>query len=541
MEGAFPMRYARTAIVACVVLVLGSAAWAQPAAPQRSLVQSGQLMRTVRGSLLWSPRGDRIACTEELLIADGEPTGRVLCITGVDDRSLVRVGEGDAPMDPAWSPDGEHLAYIAEDPTTPGHGDLVVSPLGDREPRRLTRDGGFFMPKWVQEPDADRFLILRDQGVGIAGTRSICLFSPGEQDPALVYRPLAKWENDESGMRDLVLSPSGRLAFFTTQVADAERSRKALGLGLFRLGDEGGWTQSPAEPEPLEAPSGATKVVMARWSPDETRVAMVLKGGSELDWSIWVLDVATGGARRAVPGNEPGMYLCMEWADRGTALLALYAPGPGEGRGPQLRVIPLDGGKPVVLAPDWGSGLVIDQGVELAADPSGTIFAVGAADDIRLLRLGTAEESSKWVSRRNLIALGNALLEWAQSNAWAGTERGLLPDPSDERCRKAFEGINWKQDGFWVDLVRRRMESAVGHAEFETRLLCPGDPKKNRSSYFIPESSYGLDVSFAAHTPGDTVILREREGIHPDGYYVVRWNPVRVEWVPTAPRTEGGP
>jgi hypothetical protein len=534
-------------MVACVAMVLGGMALAQTDAPQRSLVQAGQLMRTVRGNLLWSPRGDRIACTEELLVADGEPTGRVLCVTGIDDRSVVRVGDGEAPMDPAWSPDGEHLAYIAEDPTTPGHGDLVVSTLGDpvvtppddREPRHLTRGGGFFMPKWVQEPDADRFLIVRDQGRGITGTRSICLFSPGEQDPALAYRPLAKWENDESGMRNLVLSPSGRLAFYTTQVADAERSRKVLGLGLFRLGDESGWTRVPAEPEPLAAPPGATKVVMARWSPDETRIALVVKGAAELDWSIWVLDIATGQSHAAVAGGDPGMYLCIEWADRGTALLALYAPGAGEGRGPQLRVVPLDGGKPVTLTPDWGTGLVIDQGVELAADPTGTIFAVGAADDIRLLRLGTEEEASKWVSRRNLIALGNALLEWAQSNVWADTERGLLPDPNDERCRKAFKGIDWKADDFWVDLVRRRMEAAVGHAEFEARLLCPGDPRKGRSSYFIPESSYGLDVSFAARTPGDTVILREREGLHPDGYYVLRWNPVRVEWVPTI-ATGGG-
>ncbi len=524
------------------------------------MVQGGRLVHTVRSGLLWAPAGGRLLCIEETLVGQEQravTAERSLVVIEPDSGELLRIGEDDAPIDPTWSPDGRHIAYIAEDPTTPNRGDLVLADLGGIEPRPLTRGGGYSMPLWLQEPTGDCFLLLRAEGRGAAATISLCLLRPGENDPAKAVTPLATWPAVGQGLNDLSCSPDGALVFVTAWQRREDGTR-ALSLGILRLRTETGWATGPVTPEFHPLPAGASQIAAAGWSPDGSKMALLARGDSEVDWYPCVLDGRTGEVRRVPTPREPGAYLRLVWADGGDGLLALYMPGPGENRPPQLRILPLDGGAPVPIDPEWGPGLTLDLDLELAGDPSCTLYAAASGNDVRLVKLGTREEARDRIIRGNLVYLGLKLLTWAQREQWAernaaGAVPSLLPDPKSEACRKTLPGAAWKTDAFWIDLIRplARGDFPQGAfpAAFEEKLWSPGDAPKGgrRSSYLMPEGAHAMDVSLGSRAPAGSVVLQERTDIRPEGYYVLRWDPrapggpLVPEWIAAGQAPEGAP
>jgi hypothetical protein len=552
------MRRVSPLAVAILLLGLCLGGLAQTESPRREVIGAGSFCRTQCGAPLWSPLGDRLAFTEDLVVGSagqGTIAQHSLRVVSVDGSFVELLGSSesatdapdsnDSPIDACWSPDGLHLAYIAEDPTTPEMGDLAISRLGGLKPEHATRGGGYYNPKWLQEVDADRFLILRDANTRAGASTSLLLLSPRATDPAEVARPLAVWDRDAGGIDSVTYSPSGALALVTASIR--AEGRETLALGILRLRTADGWTATPVEPQYFTLPDTIGRVASPRWAPDENRVLFLAKGQRELTWKPWVLDVTTGVPQALSRGTEPGFYGCAEWADRGAAVLGLYIPGVGEGRPPSLRMVPLDGSRPTTLEPGWDP-LVLETGVELAGDASGTLFALCSGAEIRMLQLGTKDEAAKRTSARNLRTLGQALVKWANANKWAPAVSPnapppvLLPDPTSEVCKTSdlTKGVDWKSDGFWVDLARDALRGPTA-AEFEELLWCPGAAHQgHRSSYIMPPAAYGLDVGALARESEGTIILEERTGTHPDGHYVLKWHPLyadqlEVVWVPAEP------
>lgn len=533
-----------------LTLALAGIAWAQEAPPRRELVSAGVLCTAARGSLVWSPTGQHLAFLELLLTGQSGSevvAERIVRVIGIDGSASPPLAADDAPLEPTWSPDGQSLAYISEDPATPGRGDLVAVRLADGAQTRITRGGGHYAPRWLATADGERFLVLRDGGERVSQTTTLLLISPRETDPARATVPLAIWTRTGSGISSVEASPSGDRAFVIGALT-SEGARR-LAIGVLRLRVDGAWPTSPVEPEWLPVPEALAQASQPRWSTDGTAVAFLGKGQRELTWQPWVATIDPPSFRRVSSGGGTGFYVAAEWADDGRALLGLHVPGTEAPGPPSLRILPLDGSRPSVVEPGW-EPLAIDSGVELAGDPSGTRFAIAARGEIRVLQLGSTADAAKRASAANLERLGRALVDWAQLHPWAppnaaGAIPWLLPDPQSEPCRTATaqhtRGVEWQNDGFWIPLVRSVLNDLM-QADFDALLWCPGAPRGSgrRSSYLVQEEAYGLDVSPLARAPEGTVLLRERDDSHPDGHFVLEWLPSRVDrfevrWIPNAP------
>lgn len=534
----------------CAHVVLLAAALLQPpsaTAPRQSVVRSGPLVRSERGGVVWSPTGDRLAYTESTYISTYLPReSRRTDVCVLDLRTLAwQMVTKDLPgADPAWSPDGAHLAYIELDPIAQGGGDLVVSELGGIERRRLTTGGGFLGPKWLQEPEGDRFLVKREVQSQGAWEAQVCLVTPGPRGQASTVSVLARWSlTGGEGPRAVILSHSGHEAFYVgrAKVEVGGAPRKSLVVGLLDLRPDGRWPSSPVQPVYFEPPPGAEWVDHIRWSSDGTRIAMTVGFAASSQPEVWVLDTTTRTFAKVLGSGSDGTYDLAEWADGDAALVTLYRPRPDPARPqpPELRIVPLADRRPKPLEPTWSSPFLLGPDCEIAPSPDGTILALAASGEIRFIELGTAADAAKVVSTDNMRRLRQALVDWALAAQWAeplanGLVPPLLPDPTSARFRNAYSRIDTRRDDFWVALVRPAMEDAIGKKAFEALLRAPNDPDRRReTSYYMPEEAYGANVHYGL-TGGDTIVLRERAGIHEGGYHIIRLNQT-VEWVEEVP------
>jgi Tol biopolymer transport system component len=120
----------------------------------------GKPRPTSLGSYSWSPDGSRIVYASGETLAGGD-----LYVLGVDDGHVSRVTSDGANEDPAWSPDGRHLAYVHGR----RDGEIWLLDVATGERGRLTTDGGIKAePRW--SPNGSRILYFRDESGEQGGT-----------------------------------------------------------------------------------------------------------------------------------------------------------------------------------------------------------------------------------------------------------------------------------------------------------------------------------------------------------------------------------
>jgi len=519
----------RVTLGLAAVLSLCVIALAQPETEaHRSVVRAGSLVSTDRGSVVWSPAGDRIAYIEWTHIST-ESTRRDICVLGLTDLVWRRITDEFPGTDPTWSPDGTQIAYIEDSPETQGSGDIVAVPVDGGEARRLTHGGGFFRPSWIGVRP-DRLIAFRREGESAASELQACLVSPGADKPVTV---LGRWKAVDGLPRDVLVSPSGQQAFFygTFKVSTEGPARRALRAGLAELHADG----TESTPMLLDPPPASRWIDSPAWSHDEARVVFTIGIEGSAAKEIWLLDAAQRSLSRVLPSSAEGDYDYAEWADGDTALVALYVPtaDPANPKAPQMRLASFDGSKPNTIEPGWTDPLPVGLGVELAPDPTGRVFTVCSSGEIRFFELGTKTEAAQVASIDNLRRLADALVEWAETAMWGddgrGHQRPFLPDPTNKDFQKLFPQVDARSDDFWVDLIAENLKERFGR-DWEKLLRAPNDPDPGRrTSYIIPPESYGADIGFGVDRK-DVPLLRERPGLNPGGYHVLRLSR-SVEWV----------
>ena len=290
----------------------------------RSIPIEGLPERDVRDPA-WSPDGARIAFVNAWA-QDGDG-GRVWSVAAEGGTAAPLTPEGLGALAPAFSPEGERLAFLARDPA--GRWQVWVTgtiPEPAGEPRAVTdhRDLAPTRVRW--SPDGDELLYSADGGlwrVPAAGgepaaipfvarlsfTRPRVEFPPVRFPPPGVQQPAR-------GHMGLAISPSG------TRIG-------AIALGKLWVVPIGGEPPVFGEPRAIaEAPHTAHGLA---WSPDEAEIAFAA-GPLELE-DLYAVDVATGQTRRvtALEGGEREPL----WSPDGAHLAFVHATSEGF----RLRVV----------------------------------------------------------------------------------------------------------------------------------------------------------------------------------------------------------
>ena len=231
----------------------------------------------------WAPDSHR------LVIGDLEGGVRVIVVVDVRGGARTRIGPADLDgWDPAWSPDGRHIAFVR------GHEDLArrglyVMDADGSNLRRLTtiasRGAGFLGPVW--SPAGDRLAFAAETGgpdpfqkdiwvVGLDGSPEVDV----SNDPADEDFPT--WSPD-----------GGRLAYLRSVSPGSLRFHPVVSAV-----DAGTATTLPEVVGDTPMP----------WSPDGSRIlAVELGAGTGGQDRVVTIDVATGTSVVVIDGHPDGV------------------------------------------------------------------------------------------------------------------------------------------------------------------------------------------------------------------------------------------
>ena len=200
---------------------------------------------------------------------DGAPPAQTyrLFVADADGANQQRVLETRYPlMSPAWSPDGQFLAYVSFETK---HSAIYVQQVRTGERRQVSaRAGVNGAPQW--SPDGKKLALTLG---GSGGNPDIYILDLGSQ-------VLTRVTDDPAIDTEPVWTPDGRSLYFTSDRAGSPQ--------IYQIG-----TQAGARPKRITF--GASYNARPRISPDGTLLAMVtLDGGS---YRIAVQELATGTVR----------------------------------------------------------------------------------------------------------------------------------------------------------------------------------------------------------------------------------------------------
>lgn len=237
---------------------------------------------------------------------DGQPPRQTyrLIVADADGEGARTVSESPLPlMSPAWSPDGEWLAYVSFESRSSA---IWLQRLRTGERRRLLARPGINGSPTFDPVRGDRLAVTLSTA---SGNLDIYLV-------ALADGALTRVTSDPAIDTEAVFSPDGRSLYFTSDRAGSPqiyRADAAANASATRVTFTGSYNARP------------------RLSPDGKQLAMVtLAGGS---YRVAVQDLATGVARQLTKGpldESPsfapnGAMLIYAGRDRGQGVLATVA------------------------------------------------------------------------------------------------------------------------------------------------------------------------------------------------------------------------
>ncbi len=257
-----------------------------------------------------APHGKSVAWVEELAPAENAPSaGTAIYIARIGDARLpVRItagGEGPrAESDPAWSPDGEWVAFLS-DAAQPGQLQLYVAPVSGGTARLLTHLVGFLSsPAWSPDGKSIAFLFT-ENSPRAAGPESPRGPQLGVIEEHIYEQRLATVEVASGTVREL--TPADLYVYEFQYSRDGKRfvATAAAGDGddnwylaeLYVVDTESGKTRSIYKP--------ATQIGSPRWSPDGSQVAFIgglMSDEAPLGGDLYVVESTGGKARNLTPG-----------------------------------------------------------------------------------------------------------------------------------------------------------------------------------------------------------------------------------------------
>lgn len=248
------------------------------------------------------------------------------------------------PSQPALSADGGRIAYVLR--TFDADGDRNVDQLwlvsaDGGEPRRLTAGPGDTSPAW--SPDGDRLAFLRDGQVAV-------LDLDGGEPERLTDLPLGagtpRW------------SPDGRRIAFSAPVDPNGGARGPMvsdgldyqvdGAGMYGAIREQVHVLDLDSREVRPFTDGPESAGTPAWSPDGRTLAFTRRAGADADLRyrtpVHLLDVDTPHDRPRVLAFTDGLAATVDWVADGSALLVIGWPGDPLGHAHLYRVGTADGG-----------------------------------------------------------------------------------------------------------------------------------------------------------------------------------------------------
>jgi dipeptidyl aminopeptidase/acylaminoacyl peptidase len=259
-----------------------------------------------------SPDGKRVAWVEAIREPSGQPAAHsAIFVTEVGSSERPRqVSAGDgrcAEHSPAWSPDGQRLAFLS-DHAGEGQLQLYLAPAAGGRAKRLTNLKGILAdPRW--SPDSKRLgLLFTENALGQAGPLGPGRVETGEIGDAVLYQRLSILDLDSDKLRQV----------------------------------------SPAD----------LYVYEYDWSPDGERCVLIAAHGSgDNNWylaQLHLLALASGECKSVL---NPGMQIAVpRWSPDGKTIAFIGGLMSDQGyNGGDIYTIPASGGKPRNLTPDLDS------------------------------------------------------------------------------------------------------------------------------------------------------------------------------------------
>ena len=416
-----------------------------------------------------SPPGPSL--TRSLDVRDGtwmsvdvSPDGRELAFDLLGDIYLLPIEGGEAKrvaggvawqMQPAFSPDGEHIAFTSDE----GGGDnLWVMSRDGGDARAVSAETFRLLNSPAWSPDGEylvgrkHFTSRRSLGAGELWLYHVATGGEGLQ--------LTERKNEQKDLGEPAFSPDGRYVYF---------SRDSSGGSTFAYNKDP--NQQIYVIERLDRETGDIEPVVTGFggacrpvpSPDGASLAFVRR--VRYQTTLFVMDLASGAARPVWDGLERdmqetwaihGVYPAFDWTPDGSALV-LWARG-------KLWRVPVDGGQPREIPFHVADTRTVYEAVHLPVEVAPDEF------DVKLLR---------WVQ---VSPRGDRVVYQALGHLWVralpdGTPRRLTDDedvfeffPSFSRDGASIVYATWNDEALGslriVDVASgttRTVTSEPGH------------------------------------------------------------------------------
>jgi len=361
--------------------------------------------------------------------------------------------------DPAWSPDGKHLAVVVLDR-------IWITQADGRDPSELTKGPGTERePAW--SPDGKRIAFAADRGDGfdlyVIGTRG------GAPERAVAL------DGDE---RSPSWTPDGRLVF-------AHRASSSTQWDLFEIDPEA------AEDEriPLRLTQSPDDEVQPRVSPDGKRVAFASnRANDDGDFDIWIMRLLDRSVPDESGGRGPAVRFARvagydgypTWSPDGTRL-AYYAVRNGVGSTWVVGVDPLSTNQSQAPArPPMPAELVSRHGGTLSWSPDGRTIAIGEIPEPDPVYNGNPDRDAS--EPPALFGSGHAYQLWTVPAPRSIDEGGRALVPAVTLSSAALTRVF---DRVWTSLKRMYYDSGDGAArwdELRTAYRSRAERARNESS-----------------------------------------------------------
>lgn len=278
-------------------------------------------------TLAWSPTQDQLVYTARL--PDQDLPGLVLHDLTTGQIRQLTTNDGNLPdHQPAWSPDGDAIAFVRSDKVT-GNRDIFVSDMQGRvrqishaqlqDVHGLTWHHAGETVIYSTTLHGSRVLWQLDLATGSRTPLGLEGSAPQAHSSGLLYSLLKKHQR----LGKLTFEPGrGRLqplagGVSSEQTPDFSRAEQALVFVSARTGHRELWRTDPNGQHPRQLTDAKRLVQRPRWSPDGKTIAFV--GVCEAErHGLCLLDVATG--KVMTLNSQADDFQTPVWRDDGLAL-----------------------------------------------------------------------------------------------------------------------------------------------------------------------------------------------------------------------------